>query len=424
MSTLARESVVEAPDGRPKYDLICDQVRRQIMAGELQPGMRLPPERKLPELWGASLQTTRVVLGKLVREGLVVRRHGSGTYVTDRRYPELVPGRSLRVGILWHHRIEPVDFGATLWGQTIRGIFGVLHLDEQAAHWPKVRPGRSCRVHFKRRDNSVQAVCLGETDISQVRHPPLDEVREGCFDGLIAVGIIETGWLEQLVALGIPTVLVDHLNDRFDLRADQVYFDPGPGYRAAVQHCVAQGCARIHFVGGLTSLPAPSPLMNQEEVRKYRAGRRRIDPDSFLRLSACRQAMDACGLAMPDDCVHHLVQDPGSTNEWARRILAAPEAAEPDAVLCHSSAQANLVREAFRLAGREPLVFGTAAAPEPGGVIRADAEHMGATAAELLVSHWQRPGRRALRVGVPMEFVPPSSGKLEETQTCLPATAR
>src|SRR3954462_6148748 len=53
------------------------------MLDELQVGDALPPERRLATELGVSRPTLRAVIDELVREGLLLRRHGSGTYVAE-----------------------------------------------------------------------------------------------------------------------------------------------------------------------------------------------------------------------------------------------------------------------------------------------------------------------------------------------------
>ena len=53
------------------------------MLDELQVGDALPSERRLASELGVSRPTLRAVIDELVREGLLLRRHGSGTYVAE-----------------------------------------------------------------------------------------------------------------------------------------------------------------------------------------------------------------------------------------------------------------------------------------------------------------------------------------------------
>src|SRR6476469_784255 len=53
------------------------------MLDELHVGDALPSERRLATDLGVSRPTLRAVIDELVREGLLLRRHGSGTYVAE-----------------------------------------------------------------------------------------------------------------------------------------------------------------------------------------------------------------------------------------------------------------------------------------------------------------------------------------------------
>jgi GntR family transcriptional repressor for pyruvate dehydrogenase complex len=60
-----------------------EQIKGLITAGTLAPGQKLPSERALAEMLGVSRPTMREVVRALEAMGIVVSRHGSGTYVTD-----------------------------------------------------------------------------------------------------------------------------------------------------------------------------------------------------------------------------------------------------------------------------------------------------------------------------------------------------
>lgn len=61
---------------------IAAELHRRIVDGIHGPGDRLPPERELAETFSASRGTVREALRSLEARGLVVRRVGSGTYVS------------------------------------------------------------------------------------------------------------------------------------------------------------------------------------------------------------------------------------------------------------------------------------------------------------------------------------------------------
>jgi len=61
-------------------------LRGQLHAllGELRVGDRLPSERDLAERWGVARMTVRRAVDALVADGVLERRHGSGTYLVPR----------------------------------------------------------------------------------------------------------------------------------------------------------------------------------------------------------------------------------------------------------------------------------------------------------------------------------------------------
>jgi GntR family transcriptional regulator len=76
------------------------RLRALIATGRLGAGERLPSFRRLAEWAGVNVNTVRSVYAGLEREGLVVSRHGQGTYVADAVEPtpelEEIAGEALR----------------------------------------------------------------------------------------------------------------------------------------------------------------------------------------------------------------------------------------------------------------------------------------------------------------------------------------
>ncbi len=71
------------------------ELRQRILAGDLLPGARVPSEFELVEQYGASRSQTRQALRDLEIEGILVRRRGSGTYVSPNLTPEHLAGTRL-----------------------------------------------------------------------------------------------------------------------------------------------------------------------------------------------------------------------------------------------------------------------------------------------------------------------------------------
>jgi GntR family transcriptional regulator, regulator for abcA and norABC len=68
------------PPGRRLRDIVSTYAE-QIHRGDLPPGTRLPPERRLAERLGVNRATVALAYAELVARGLVERRRGSGTLV-------------------------------------------------------------------------------------------------------------------------------------------------------------------------------------------------------------------------------------------------------------------------------------------------------------------------------------------------------
>jgi DNA-binding transcriptional MocR family regulator len=75
-------------DRTPLYRQVADNIRDAIAAGELRPGQLLPPEPRLADEAGVSVDVVRQALTSLRAEGLIVTEHGRGSRV--RRVPERV----------------------------------------------------------------------------------------------------------------------------------------------------------------------------------------------------------------------------------------------------------------------------------------------------------------------------------------------
>ena len=70
---------------RPKYRVICEKIRTQIINGEYTPGQTLPSQQSLMNHFGASLSTVRQSLSELANEGLVRPEHGRGFFVQEKK---------------------------------------------------------------------------------------------------------------------------------------------------------------------------------------------------------------------------------------------------------------------------------------------------------------------------------------------------
>lgn len=74
---------ITSSDGVPIYLQIVTQVKYLVASGRLAPGEEIPPIRALAEQLLINPNTVARAYLELERAGIVTRRQGSGTYVTE-----------------------------------------------------------------------------------------------------------------------------------------------------------------------------------------------------------------------------------------------------------------------------------------------------------------------------------------------------
>lgn len=87
--------LIRPVEPRRLYQVIADQIRASIQAGQFSPLARLPAERELAQMFGVSRPSLREALIALEIDGSVEVRMGSGIYVTASRARPDLEGRSL-----------------------------------------------------------------------------------------------------------------------------------------------------------------------------------------------------------------------------------------------------------------------------------------------------------------------------------------
>ena len=104
-------------DGVPKYRQLAARLETLIRDGELAASTRIPSERLLARQLGVSVITVNSAMNELMNRGLIERRVGSGTYVS-----ELAGSRTRhrRIGFFNHQRIQP---GPNLIGTMLETLF-------------------------------------------------------------------------------------------------------------------------------------------------------------------------------------------------------------------------------------------------------------------------------------------------------------
>ena len=124
---------------QPRYQRLTDEMRRQVQQGVLRPGDRLPSISELRASHGFSKSTIERAHVLLEQEGLVVREHGRGTFVTQ--------PKAQRTGVIgfcsggftqtfspfWIHLMEGIEQAARDSNVQIQ-----LLRDDAAIGWDKV----------------------------------------------------------------------------------------------------------------------------------------------------------------------------------------------------------------------------------------------------------------------------------------------
>src|SRR5215510_9106227 len=78
---------ISTGDGLPIYMQIASQIKHLAASGRLAPGDEIPPIRVLAQQLVVNPNTVARAYLELEREGVVVKRHGSGTYISEQGSP-------------------------------------------------------------------------------------------------------------------------------------------------------------------------------------------------------------------------------------------------------------------------------------------------------------------------------------------------
>ncbi|MBD9387937.1 GntR family transcriptional regulator [Agrobacterium sp. AGB01] len=81
LSDLFSPDDLQASGSGPLYIKLRQCLENAILSGRLTHGQALPPERDLAEFANVSRVTVRKAVDDLVKDGLLTRKHGSGTFV-------------------------------------------------------------------------------------------------------------------------------------------------------------------------------------------------------------------------------------------------------------------------------------------------------------------------------------------------------
>jgi DNA-binding transcriptional regulator YhcF (GntR family) len=136
------------------------KLRAAIGAGRLAPGQQLPGVRELAEQAGVNVNTVRAVYGRLADQGVILSRHGLGTFVADapldegelRRLAARAADEAARLGV------DPRELAAALYAQP--------------AHPPEpADQRRALREHIARLEADVASLEQELTELGEELEP-------------------------------------------------------------------------------------------------------------------------------------------------------------------------------------------------------------------------------------------------------------
>ncbi len=277
----------------PKYKQIYDAVKAGIVSGTYQRGQRLPSESEFGRQFGASRLTVNRALRELQLGGLVDRRAGSGTYVSN------VVEAGYTFGLLIP------ELGQTAIFEPI--CRGMAEAELDAPHvllWGK-SPTHSSDIERHAYESCGQWIAK---KVSGVFFAPIEYVPHK--------DAVNRRIVELLTRAGIPIVLIDRDVVPFPDRSthDLVGIDNRRAAYVLTRHMLDAGCRRLAFIG-----------------------RRDAAPSCVARSRGFRDALVDAGLAVDPGRLYHI--DPEDL-AGLERIAGDPEL---DGIVCSNDYMAATV---------------------------------------------------------------------------------
>jgi len=291
----------------PKYQLVLESIKNDILTGRYQPGQKLPSEAALVKRFG----TSRITVGRALRElrqaGLIKSHAGSGSYVGT-------PG-SADEGLLFGLLIP--NLGDTeIFGPICQGMSEAPQARKNALLWGNIvaDPGnkdeqawRLCQQYISKKVAGVFFAPLERTAGSdQANHRVISELERA----------------------RIPVVLLDRCILPYPKRSehDLIAIDHRRAGYIVTEHLLKLGCRRIAFVAYSKSASTVA-----------------------ARIDGYRHALFASGALIEPDLVKYL------NSELESEVRQVMDALRPEAIVCANDRTAgHLMHSLIRLKYRIP----------------------------------------------------------------------
>ena len=102
---------------QPKYLRLKEYLKDEMLMGRIKPGVQIPSEHSLGEMFSISRHTVRKAIAILINEGFLTSEHGRGTYCVDRSQKR---NASKNIGVITTYISEYI------FPKVIQGIDNVL----------------------------------------------------------------------------------------------------------------------------------------------------------------------------------------------------------------------------------------------------------------------------------------------------------
>jgi DNA-binding LacI/PurR family transcriptional regulator len=336
----------------PKYRQIFETLKESISSGDYRVGQRLPSESELGKTFAASRLTVNRALRELQLGGLIVRRVGSGSYVSS----DVGPGYAFGLLI--------PELGSTeIFEPICRGMAETQLAEAHVLLWGK-SPNDSQSLETGARELCQQWIAK---KVSGVFFAPLELTgQRDAMNRHIA---------ELFERAGIPIVLIDRDLVPFPQRSrhDLVGIDNRRAAYVLTNHLINSGCKRLVFVG------------------KHRSA-----PSCVARSVGFREAVLDAGLTFRPEFICHSA-DPSDRSE----VQAIVGDLKPDGIVCandYTAAQLMRTLEALsvkvpddiRMAGFDDVKYASLL-PVPLTTIHQPCGELGAAAVRAMVERVQHP---------------------------------
>jgi DNA-binding LacI/PurR family transcriptional regulator len=351
--------------GPPKYQQILEDLKASISSGKYRPGERLPSEHELVKTFGTSRVTVNRALRELQLTGVIQRRAGSGSYVSQSA------SKGYTFGLLIP------ELGRTeIFEPICRGMAEAKEEGHHALLWGKSLANSGSEAE------DVESLCrqLLSKRVSGVFFAPLELTPEkDATNRQIA---------ERFDSAGIPIVLLDRDLAPYPKRSgyDLVGIDNRRAGYVITEHLIQAGAQRPIFI----CRPGSAPTVD-------------------ARIAGFREAVMDCALEFKADLIRRVdSRDPAVVQRIVKETMT-------DAIVCANDfTAAQLMKalhelkipvpETIRIAGIDDVKYASLL-PVPLTTIHQPCGELGAVAIETMVQRLQHPALPARDVSLNFRLV-------------------